>query len=173
MNPHLKKIISTILLLFTIVLQSQNSQFTAFTLNDGLPQSNVQDIVQDANGYLWIATDGGGIARFDGSEFKVLTEKDGLISKVCFQGSGCAISTASASLMTDIMKNKTVSEALELINEFQEFITIGKTDNLEKLGKLSVLAGVSEFPMRVKCATLPWHTLKAALINDQKQISTE
>lgn len=80
MNPHINKIISTILLFFTIALQSQNSQLTAYTLEDGLPQSNVQDIIQDDYGYLWIATEGGGIARFDGNEFEVWDENDGLIS---------------------------------------------------------------------------------------------
>lgn len=92
-----------------------------------------------------------------------LNEKNGLITDICFQGSGCAISTASASLMTDIVKNKTLDEISELFDEFQKLITTGKTEHPEKLGKLSVLAGVAEFPMRVKCATLAWHTLKEAL----------
>ena len=90
-----------------------------------------------------------------------------LITDVCFQGSGCAISTASASLMTDAVKNKTVAEVLELFEEFQKLVTTGKAEHPEKLGKLSVLAGVNEFPMRVKCATLAWHTLKAALVKEQ------
>ncbi len=80
MNPHINKIISTILLFFAIALQSQNSQLTAFTLDDGLPQSNIQDLIQDANGYLWVATQGGGIARFDGNKFEIWDENDGLIS---------------------------------------------------------------------------------------------
>lgn len=102
-----------------------------------------------------------------------LNEKDGIITDVCFQGSGCAISTASASLMSDAVKGKTIAEALELFDEFQKLVTTGKTENPEKLGKLAVLAGVSEFPMRIKCATLAWHTLKAALIKDPHTISTE
>jgi len=102
-----------------------------------------------------------------------VNEQNGLITDVGFQGSGCAISTASASLMTDAIKGKTVAEALELFDEFQNFITTGKTETPEKLGKLAVFAGVSEFPMRTKCATLPWHTMKAALTDDQNKVSTE
>lgn len=96
-----------------------------------------------------------------------LKEKNGLITDICFQGSGCAISTASASLMTDAVKNKTLEEISDLFHEFQKLITTGKTEYPEKLGKLAILAGVSEFPMRVKCATLAWHTLKTALVNDK------
>ena len=102
-----------------------------------------------------------------------VNEKSGLITDICFQGAGCAISTASASLMTDAIKNKTIEEALEVFTEFQKLITTGKADHPEKLGKLSVLAGVVEFPMRIKCATLPWHTLKAVLTKDQNIISSE
>lgn len=102
-----------------------------------------------------------------------INEKNGLITDASFQGSGCAISTASASLMTDAIKNKTVAEALELFDEFQKLVTTGKTEHPEKLGKLTALAGVAEFPMRVKCATLGWHTLKAALTKDSQGVSTE
>ncbi|MBU0745030.1 MAG: SUF system NifU family Fe-S cluster assembly protein [Gammaproteobacteria bacterium] len=102
-----------------------------------------------------------------------INEENGIITNVCFQGSGCAISTASASLMTDIVKNKTVTEVLELFDEFQKLVTTGKVDDPEKIGKLSILAGVSEFPMRVKCATLPWHTLKAALTKEEGVASAE
>jgi nitrogen fixation protein NifU and related proteins len=102
-----------------------------------------------------------------------LKETNGIITDICFQGSGCAISTASASLMTDAVRGKTVKEAVELFDEFQKLITTGKSDAPEKLGKLEVLAGVSEFPMRVKCATLAWHTLKAALLHEKEKITTE
>jgi nitrogen fixation NifU-like protein len=102
-----------------------------------------------------------------------VNEKNGIITDICFQGSGCAISTASASLMTDAVKGKTIVEILELFDEFQKLITTGEIKNPEKLGKLAVLAGVHEFPMRVKCATLAWHTLKAALAHDPNTISTE
>ncbi len=91
-----------------------------------------------------------------------------------FQGSGCAISTASVSLMTEIIKDKTAAEADALFKTFHE-MTTGKDEhiNLEAVGKLAVLAGVREYPARVKCATLAWHTLDAALKNEQKSISTE
>ncbi|MFK5948449.1 MAG: SUF system NifU family Fe-S cluster assembly protein [Methylococcales bacterium] len=91
-----------------------------------------------------------------------------------FQGSGCAISTASVSLMTEILKGKTEAEAEELFKQFHK-MTTGKEDDidLEAMGKLAVLAGVREYPARVKCATLAWHTLDAALKNEEKAISTE
>jgi len=97
-----------------------------------------------------------------------------LISDASFQGSGCAISTASVSLMTEIIKGKTQSEAEALFHTFHE-MTTGKEEaiQLEAVGKLAVLAGVREYPARVKCATLAWHTLDAALKNQQQAISTE
>lgn len=96
------------------------------------------------------------------------------ITDASFQGSGCAISTASVSLMTEIIKGKTEIEAGTLFKTFHE-MTTGKDEqiNLETVGKLAVLAGVREYPARVKCATLAWHTLDAALKNEQKSISTE
>lgn len=96
------------------------------------------------------------------------------IIDVSFQGSGCAISTASVSLMTEIVKGKTEQEAEDLFKKFHE-MTTGKDEqvSLEAVGKLAVLAGVREYPARVKCATLAWHTLDAALKNEQKSISTE
>ncbi|WP_411727229.1 Fe-S cluster assembly sulfur transfer protein SufU [Methyloglobulus sp.] len=99
---------------------------------------------------------------------------DDRIVDASFQGSGCAISTASVSLMTEIVKGKTGQEAEELFKKFHE-MTTGKDEeiNLEAVGKLAVLAGVREYPARVKCATLAWHTLDAALKNEQKSISTE
>ncbi len=91
-----------------------------------------------------------------------------------FQGSGCAISTASVSLMTEILKGKTEAEAEALFNQFHKMTTGKEEDvNLEAIGKLAVLAGVREYPARVKCATLAWHTLDAALKNEEKAISTE
>lgn len=98
----------------------------------------------------------------------------GKIVDASFQGSGCAISTASVSLMTEIVKDKTTAEAEALFKTFHE-MTTGKDEeiNLEAVGKLAVLAGVREYPARVKCATLAWHTLDAALKNEQKSISTE
>ena len=99
---------------------------------------------------------------------------DGVITDASFQGSGCAISTASVSLMTEIIKGKTEQEAEDLFKTFHD-MTTGKDEevNLEAVGKLAVLAGVRQYPARVKCATLAWHTLDAAIKNQEKSISTE
>jgi nitrogen fixation protein NifU and related proteins len=90
------------------------------------------------------------------------------IADVAFQGSGCAISKASASLMTDELKGRTVAEARALFERFHQVITTPPDQPVEELGKLAVLAGVREFPVRVKCASLAWHTLKAALDREEK-----
>ena len=95
-----------------------------------------------------------------------------VISDVAFQGSGCAISKASASLMTDAVKGRTTKEALELFERFRHVVTTPPDQTVEDLGKLSVLAGVRAFPVRVKCASLAWHTLKSALGREEKT-STE
>lgn len=96
------------------------------------------------------------------------------ITDASFQGSGCAISTASVSLMTEIIKGKTEEEAEILFKQFHDMTTGKEEDvNLEVIGKLAVLAGVREYPARVKCATLAWHTLDAALKNEDTSISTE
>ncbi len=96
------------------------------------------------------------------------------IEDASFQGSGCAISTASVSLMTEIVKGMSESEAEHLFKQFHE-MTTGTSEevNMEALGKLAVLAGVREYPARVKCATLAWHTLDAALKNQDQAVSTE
>ena len=103
-----------------------------------------------------------------------LNVDNGVIKKASFQGSGCAISTASVSLMTEIVADKTEVEALQLFETFHK-ITTGKDDQvkLEELGKLQVLAGVKAYPARVKCATLAWHTLDAAIKNDATTVTTE
>lgn len=92
-----------------------------------------------------------------------LTVEGGVIRDVAFEGSGCAISKASASLMTEALKGKTVDEARELFERFHAMITSEPGTPAADLGKLSALAGVREFPTRVKCASLAWHTLKAAV----------
>jgi nitrogen fixation NifU-like protein len=92
------------------------------------------------------------------------------IKEVKFDGEGCAISTASADLMADAIQGKTIEEAKELFREFHACIT--EDGSAEGLGKLAVFEGVREFPLRVKCATLVWHTLIAAL-DDSKEVSTE
>ena len=88
--------------------------------------------------------------------------EDNLIREISFQGSGCVISRASASLMTESVKGKTLEDASSLFEKFHQMVTGGNGD-FHELGKLAVLSGVSEFPVRVKCAILPWHTLRAAL----------
>ena len=85
------------------------------------------------------------------------------IADVAFQGTGCAISKASASLMTDALKGKTVEEAHAMFDRFHEMVTSSPDTPPPDLGKLAVLAGVREFPTRVKCASLAWHTMKAAV----------
>ena len=100
---------------------------------------------------------------------------DGRIADIAFQGAGCAISQASASLMTTALKGKTQDEALDLFERVHAMLTEGPNANVqpEELGKLAVLSGVWEFPMRVKCATLAWHTLRSALEPDGARVSTE
>ena len=97
--------------------------------------------------------------------------EDGIIKDIAFDGAGCAISTASASLMTESIKGKTVAEAQALYQGVHDLLT--KDGDASKLGKLQVLAGVREYPARVKCATLPWHTLDAALKDSTATVSTE
>jgi nitrogen fixation NifU-like protein len=100
--------------------------------------------------------------------------EDGIIKGVAFEGAGCAISRASASLMTDAVKGKPVEEAERMFQEFHQMVTSGVEDAVEEsLGKLAVFCGVREFPSRVKCASLAWHTLHAALESKDAPISTE
>lgn len=100
--------------------------------------------------------------------------KDGVIDDVSFQGNGCAISTASASIMTELVRGLTESEAHALFQTFHR-ITTGKDEvtQIDELGKLAVLAGVRAYPARVKCATLAWHSLEAALAEDGDSVTTE
>ena len=100
---------------------------------------------------------------------------DGRIADIAFQGAGCAISQASASLMTTALKGKSQDEALDLFERVHAMLTEGPNANVqpEELGKLAVLSGVWEFPMRVKCATLAWHTLRSALEPDGARVSPE
>ena len=98
---------------------------------------------------------------------------DGVIKEATFQGSGCAISKASASLMTDSVKGKTVAEAEALFERFHRAVTAPPDAPVEDLGKLSVLAGVRQFPVRVKCATRAWYALRAAAAARDEVVSTE
>lgn len=100
---------------------------------------------------------------------------DGHIAAIAFQGAGCAISQASASLMTTALKGKNEEEALALFGRVHAMLTEGPNGGVRpaELGKLAVLSGVWEFPMRVKCATLAWHTLRSALEATAEPVSTE
>ena len=101
--------------------------------------------------------------------------QDDLVVDVSFEGAGCAISTASASLLTETLKGMTVAQAEALFEKFHQMLTRDSSLPIdeEEMGKLVVFAGVSEYPTRVKCATLAWHTLLAALKNEQQPVSTE
>ena len=101
--------------------------------------------------------------------------EDDVVRDAAFEGSGCAISTASASLMTDAVRGKSVEEAVALAEDFGELIT-GSPDDMpdtERLGKLAVFAGVCEFPSRVKCAGLAWHSLRSGLSGEEEVVTTE
>lgn len=103
-----------------------------------------------------------------------LTLENGIIKDISFNGSGCAISKASASIMTTVLKGKTIEDAKHLFEDFHEIVTSDPTSELDtsNLGKLSVFCGVREFPARVKCASLAWHTLTNAL-EHQTEVTTE
>lgn len=101
-----------------------------------------------------------------------LTIKNDIITEVSFMGSGCTISKASSSLMTEALLGKTVTEAQKLFDLVHDMVTTGKTD-VEDIGKLAVLSGVHKYPVRVKCAILPWHTMKSALEKSNQTAITE
>jgi nitrogen fixation protein NifU and related proteins len=111
-----------------------------------------------------------------GDRISVELEVEGdTLRDIAFQGSGCAISKASASLMTAALKGKTVGEAAAAVEQFRAMLTEERpaADASALPGRLVVLAGVREFPIRIKCATLPWHTLRAALQGQAEPVSTE
>lgn len=96
--------------------------------------------------------------------------RDHVIEDARFVGNGCAISVASASLMTEAIKGKTVEQIKKLFDQFHLLVTTGQTpQSCEDIGKLAVFSGVAEFPIRIKCATLAWHTLKAAFLEDKEE----
>lgn len=112
-----------------------------------------------------------------GDQFAVYVKlnDDNVIEDIAFQGDGCAIAKACASLMTVNVKGKTKTEATELKNEFQAMVTgqLDTTCQEHHLGRLTILQGVKEYPVRVKCATLAWHTLEAALAGQSEGVTTE
>jgi nitrogen fixation NifU-like protein len=100
---------------------------------------------------------------------------NGVIEDLAFKGEGCSISKSSASLMTEALKGKTVAQARAMFEKFHHLLTGAEeeTGEAEELGKLAAFAGVRRFPVRIKCATLPWHTFEAALNSEKTPISTE
>jgi nitrogen fixation protein NifU and related proteins len=108
-----------------------------------------------------------------GDQIKIyLILENDVIRDISFEGSGCAISKASASIMTDALKGKTKAEAQKLFDKFHELVMTGE-GNIEESGKLGAFAGVYKFPARVKCAILPWHALVATLQGKDEKVSTE
>jgi nitrogen fixation NifU-like protein len=108
-----------------------------------------------------------------GDKLKLFLKMNGdVVEDASFVGSGCAISTASASLMTESLKGKSRNEALRIMDKFHDLLTTD-TPVSNDLGKLVVFCGVRDYPARVKCATLAWHTLKSALTNQEETVSTE
>ncbi len=110
-----------------------------------------------------------------GDRVKIGVTVDGeVIRNVGFEGDGCAICMASTSTMTEAVKGQTASAAHALFEKFHDLVTgAEEAPDLDELGKLAVFAGVSDYPMRVKCATLGWHTLEAALSGDKDEVTTE
>ena len=102
-----------------------------------------------------------------------MTVRDGVIEDIAFAGEGCAISTASASMMTQVLKGSTGEAARALFDAMHAVLVEDEPPDLERLGKLGALLGVKDFPMRVKCATLPWHTMQAALAGSDAPVTTE
>jgi nitrogen fixation protein NifU and related proteins len=124
---------------------------------------DMPDANRQANGYNPLC----------GDKLKLFLKMDGdTVREASFTGSGCAISTASASLMTESLKGKTRDQALHLLDEFHELLTTD-VQAAKDLGKLKVFCGVRDYPARVKCATLAWHTLKSALENETETATTE
>jgi nitrogen fixation NifU-like protein len=115
-----------------------------------------------------------GLNPLCGDHYQVFLRLDGdRVADVSFQGSGCAISKASASLMSQVLKGKSAAEAEDLFQRFHKMVVEGDATQADGLGKLAVLKGVADFPTRVKCASLAWHALHAALHGDQKPATTE
>jgi len=104
-----------------------------------------------------------------------LLVQDGKVRDISFEGAGCAISKSSASLMSSIVKGKTEAEIEKLFQLFHKVVTgeINAADHLQELGKLAAFSGVAEYPVRVKCAILPWHAMYSALKGDSAAVSTE
>jgi len=120
------------------------------------------------------SADAEGLNPLCGDHYHVYLKLEGdRIADLSFQGAGCAISKASASLMTSALRGKTIAEAEDLFQRFHKMVVDGDRSQAENLGKLAVLKGVCDFPTRVKCASLVWHTLHSALQGEHKAVTTE
>ncbi len=129
-------------------------------------QGKLEDANRQAQGYNPLC----------GDKLKVyLHVEDGIVKDISFEGSGCAISTASASLMTQSVKGKTIEQVRAMFDSYHQMLTQDSTSESDEssLGKLVVFSGVCQYPARVKCATLAWHTVKAALDDATVQVTTE
>lgn len=104
-----------------------------------------------------------------------LCVEDGIVKDISFEGSGCAVSKASASIMTTLIKGQTIEKANEIFEQFHSLITSDMNEevDLDSLGKIAVFAGVREYPSRIKCANLAWHTMKNALEDKKDNVVTE
>jgi nitrogen fixation NifU-like protein len=111
-----------------------------------------------------------------GDHYTIYIKMDGeRVVDVSFQGSGCAISKSSASVMSSLVKGKQRADVVALFDQFHQLVLgeIKDAAEIEAMGKLAAFSGVSDFPARVKCAILPWHTMKSALLSDEQTVSTE
>ena len=142
-----------------------NDLYQELILEHGTEPRNCY-VLENANGVAE------GINPLCGDAIKVYVHVDGdTVRKVSFQGSGCAISVASASLMTELFVGKTLSKVKDLCSSFKQLLTQAQTTEMSALGKAQVLSGVKAFPSRVKCATLAWHTVLAALKDQSSSAS--
>jgi nitrogen fixation NifU-like protein len=134
-----------------------------------------QEVILDHNKQPGATSSAEGYNPLCGDHLTVyLKVEDGVIRDISFEGSGCAISKASASLMTTSVKGKSAADAAKLFEDFHKLVTgTDRSADAPALGKLAVFAGVREFPTRVKCASLAWHTLHAALEGRQQAVATE
>ncbi len=115
-----------------------------------------------------------GVNPLCGDKMTLYVKLDGdTVEDVSFRGTGCAISVASSSLMTERVKGTSISETMALFDKVHDMLTKDEGEPGEEMAKLAALAGVREYPMRVKCASLAWHALKAALTESEQQVTTE
>jgi nitrogen fixation NifU-like protein len=150
-----------------IALSDLDDLYQELILDHAKHPRNFRDM-PDATGFA------DGHNRMCGDKLRLYVKvKDGLVEDLAFKGDGCSISKASASMMTEFLIGKTVAQAKEVFEKFHHLLTTPEEKQADDLGKLSAFSRVHRYPMRVKCATLPWHTLQAALKQEQTPVSTE